>query len=408
MSFRPTLLQVKSQLHLEKWIVPFATIYLLWRLGLLAAAWLAKLWIPETTGFLARESTGRYLPYLVQVWANMDGAIFTLLAQQGYAISQVPFFPLYPLTIRWTGWLLGTTFVVSGLIVSALTFFGAIYFLRKLLRLDKMIDAWWLFLILLLTFPTAHYYSAVYNDALFLFLACGCLWFGRQKNWLVAAIFGGCAAITRLTGLSLFFYLGAEYLITLKPSLAFKWDIPLAIKTFLSALDPRRIWRDRTWLLAIVPLFFLGYLLFIQLKFGDWQLFIKGVEVWHRSKLTFPLQTGWRYVKILILYPSINLPYFVAWGEALATLLYLIAIVWSWQKIRLSYWVFMVIALLIPVSTGTLQGMPRYGLHLYPLFLIYTLWLKDQKNWVRWVWAGVGMGLMFLYLAAFTRGYFVA
>jgi hypothetical protein len=42
------------------------------------------------------------------------------------------------------------------------------------------------------------------------------------------------------------------------------------------------------------------------------------------------------------------------------------------------------------------------------LFLIYTLWLKDQKNWVRWVWAGVGMGLMFLYLAAFTRGYFVA
>ncbi len=144
------------------------------------------------------------------------------------------------------------------------------------------------------------------------------------------------------------------------------------------------------------------------MKFGDWQVFFSSVEVWNRSHLTFPLQTFWRYFKILVLYPNPSFVYWVAWGEALFTAFYLLVIAYGWSRVRFSYWILMVVHFLIPMVTGTLQGMPRYGLHMYPVFLILAAWVWQQPKWVRVVYFTAAVIAQFVYLAAYVQGYFVA
>lgn len=381
---------------------------IVWRLVLFGLALSAAQLIPLKPAFTPfGNNFGDGIPYLGWIWANFDGMVFMIIAKSGYRAEQLPFFPLLPMLIT-LGNRLGLPFVVSGMLVSTIAFFASQFFVYKLLQLDKKSSLYWLFLGVMLAFPTSFFYTAVYADALFLLLASATLYFARKQRWLAASVFGGLAALARLNGLALFFVIGAEYLLSTNTKLQKKWDIGDFLKTLWRAVGSVKFIRSGILWSLLIPTAFLGYLLYIQMQFGDWHLFFSGVEVWHRDKLTFPLQTFWRYVKILVLYPNLTFTYVVAMLEALFTLLYIWAMVWSWGKIRMSYWIMMFLHLLIPTLTGTLQGMPRYGLHLYPLFLVYTMFLKEQPQWAKGLWFLVSLGLLLFYLAYFTRGYFVA
>jgi hypothetical protein len=100
------------------------------------------------------------------------------------------------------------------------------------------------------------------------------------------------------------------------------------------------------------------------------------------------------------------LNYWVAVVELLAILFSLFMLFWSWRKIRLSYWFFFAISLLIPALTGTFQGMPRYALHLYPFFLALTFfWQKSY--WPTKLTYVLFSIIIFLFgICLFTRGYF--
>ena len=395
-----------------KWIQQnWLRIYGLWRIWLIVATLMVAQFVPLRIGYLARDFFGQVLPNWVWPWGNMDGAVFMLIAHQGYQASELPFFPLFPLSIRLMVDLTKTPYVVAGMLVSFLAFAGAMYWLWQLLKLDKRETLFGLIFLLMILYPTGHYYTAVYNDALFLFFSLGTLYFGRQHRYLPASLLGGLAALTRLNGLALSVYLGAEYLIQVRPQLAQlkSWkEIGSLVPNFLSALDPRLWLRKRIFWALLIPAAFLGYLAWIHWQFGDWHLFFEGVEVWHRNKLTFPLQTFWRYAKMMVTVPPMSMVFGVAFAELAFSVGYAVVLLWSWNKIRFSYWLFMAVSLLIPTLTGTLQGMPRYGLHLYPLFLSLTLWLEHKPHWVKMLWLGLSLCLQLVYLAAYTRGYFVA
>lgn len=380
----------------------------IWRLAFIALAAIVTKFIPFVFAFTPKLSFGVGRPYLAWIWGNFDGMVFMLIAQSGYTAEQLPFFPLLPALIATISTLLGLNQLWSGLIVTTLAFLAAQYFLYQLLLIDKKKTHYWLFLTILLLFPTSVFYTAIYADGLFLALASATLLYSRQRKWLWASIFGALAGLARLNGLALIFVIGVEYLLSLEPKLEKQWDFRLILPTLSRALNFKKIVSSGILWTLLIPAAFLGYLSYIQLAFGDWHLFFSGVEVWHRNKLTFPLQTFWRYFKILVLYPNVTFTYLVAALEALFTVLYILALIWSWGKIRLSYWVMIFFHLLIPTLTGTLQGMPRYGLHLYPLFLIYTLFLKDKPKWVKGVWFTVSLGLLLFFAAFYTRGYFVA
>jgi len=400
----------------EKWWTPwfsFGAVYLLWRMWLFFVAFLASLIIPRRDRYLAVVEFAENLPNWITVWGNFDGVVFMRIAFGGYGLPEVPFFPLLPLMMR-TLHSLGVPLVLGGMFTSLLSILGVVYVWRELWKLDiqnkQYVGLPFFFLLLvLLTFPTAHYFTAVYQDALFLFLSSSTILLARKRYWLWAVMAGMLAMLARLNGLALFFFLGAEYMIEIAPRLKQNWPWQAPFETVIRALDPRQLFKHSyVFLFAGIPLAFLAYLGFLQLKFGDWQVFFSSVEVWNRSQLTFPLHTAWRYFKILVLYANINLVYWVAFAEAVFTAFYAAFLALQWGRIRFSYWILMFFHLLIPALTGTFQGMPRYGLHLYPLFLVLGAWVWRKPVWFRLLYCIAMLLGQVLYISAFVRGYFVA
>lgn len=380
---------------------------LIWRIALIVLALGAINIVPFVANFTPSGTLGSGLPYLAWIWGNFDGMIFMLIAQSGYSAEQLPFFPLLPLLLSF-GERLGFPIIYTGLFISVVMFFVAQYFIYRLLSFDKQARSYWLVLLLMLAFPTSPFYTAIYADSLFLALATGSLYYARKQRWIISSVLASIATLARLNGLALVFMIATEYWLALNPKITNTWNWRALLEVLRQKLFGRKLLSSGILAIVAVPLAFLGYLAYIQIEFGNWHLFFSGVEVWHRSELTFPLQTFWRYFKILILYPDFNFAYVIAGLEAFFTGLYMLALFWSWGKIRLTYWVMIFFHLLIPVLTGTLQGMPRYGLHLLPLFMIYALWLQKRSLWVKTAWFAVSLGLMAFYVIYFTRGYFVA
>ncbi len=137
------------------------------------------------------------------------------VVQSGSGFSQsislsYAFFPFYPLMIRIFAFplqILGmnpiATATLAGVIVSALgTLLGmlALYDLtRDSLGEEGALRA----AFYLVIFPTGFFLIQVYTEGLFVGLAFGCLAMLRRKQWLLAALLGVAATLTRAVGVTL-------------------------------------------------------------------------------------------------------------------------------------------------------------------------------------------------------------
>ncbi len=364
---------------------------LLWKATTLIFAAIATQILPLQLAFTIwrdgqYKDFGLYLPYLVGIWGNFDGFFYLAIARDGYLSGQQPFFPLYPLVIRIITTRFDIPYVLTAQIVSLVAFIGALIVVARLLAYDKKLFLFPLMIAVILTFPTSYSYGATYNDALFFFLATLTLYLGRTRRFAWAGIVGAAATLTRLNGLALLPFLLVEYAISPR-----------------SLPDKRRIWAA-----LFIPLAFLGYAIWIDKEFGSWQTLFSTMSVWGQDKVIFPLQVVWRYIKIILYHPPAALSYWVAVVELGSVALYIWALIWSFKKIRLSYWIFVAVSILIPSLTGSFAGMPRYGLHLYPLFLVLALWVSKQSNLGKTIYFLAALALLFFCITLFTRGIFIA
>lgn len=384
-----------------------AATFIGWKLVILVCVGLAIFFLPLNTQYFGGHLTHEY-PYIIKVWANFDGFQYMRVARRGYQIDNLPFFPLYPLSILAIHKLTGISyFLVEALIISHISFFGALYVTAKLLQLDKLGKYLPLFLAVLLFYPTSFFYGAAYNDSLFLLFAVLCIFFSRKKRWGWASVCGALATLTRLNGLALAVYMAFEYILSeedLKGSWSFKKFWPL----LRAKLAIAQIWQSGIWLISLIPLAYISFLTYIQITFGDWRLIHKAMATWGQDKVTFPLQVFWRYVKILVLTSPHETTYWVAMIELCFVLFYLFVLWVSWKKIRLSYWIFIAVSFLIPTLTGTFAGMPRYALHLYPFFLALTIYVKNESKYVQWLYFVISFIVLFICLTFYTRGYFIS
>jgi hypothetical protein len=138
-----------------------------------------------------------------------------VVSQSGTSFSQsislsYAFLPFYPLMIRFFSYPLQVfglnpiaTASLAGVIVSALgTLLGmlALYDLtRDSLGDDGALRA----AFYLIIFPTGFFLIQVYTEGLFVGLAFGCLAMLKRKHWLMAAVLGVCATMTRAVGVAL-------------------------------------------------------------------------------------------------------------------------------------------------------------------------------------------------------------
>lgn len=394
------------------WFWPTVVIFL-WRVWLYLFTWWAlQLEKPVLrTAFLGFTEFQTQLPKWISAWSNFDGMVFLKIAHFGYQAAELPFFPLLPVLMKYLSSLLHLSPTAVGILISALALPIGLFFAERLWRRDTEASSSFLwFVLVVISFPTAHYFTAVYQDALFFALATATVWFARQRQWVWAVLFAMIATLARLNGLALFVFLVVEHWLAVSPQLENRWGVQKIWRSLPRLLAVSRWFSTdkRVWLFLLVPAVFLGYLGWIQYSFGNWHLFFSGVEIWNRDKFILPPQTFWRYAKMLVLTASVSLVYFVVVLEAAFTALYSWVLVQQWGKLRLSYWAWLLAHFTIPVVTGTLQGMPRYGLHLYPLFLVLALWSVRWPVWVKTFFVLSGFALQAWLALWFVRGYFIA
>jgi Gpi18-like mannosyltransferase len=110
-----------------------------------------------------------------------DAEWYLSIARDGYTdTSSAAFFPGLPLAISLADRLLPGSDVFAALIVVHLALVGALIYVFKLARLDAGDGIAWWTLGLLLMFPWAVYYSAVYPQALLLLALAGALYHARR------------------------------------------------------------------------------------------------------------------------------------------------------------------------------------------------------------------------------------
>ena len=380
---------------------------LLWKIAIIFFAIIAEKLLPFQTEFTPFISEyARRFPYLVGIWGNFDGMHYLSIARHGYESLKQAFFPLYPITI-WIGHsLFNIPYLFSALLVSHFFFLLTIPLLFVLTKKDGQPN-WFFFLAVLLFFPTSFFYGAVYNDSLFFFLATSSIYFSRNRKWFWGSLLAGLATLCRLNGLALAVYFFLEYLIS-TTSIEESWSFKRLISEAKKKLRPAEILSSGIFWALLIPLAFIGYLAYIQYQFGDWMTLFNSMRIWKQSTLTFPPVVVWRYFKILTINQPTQLNFWVAALELLSVVFYCHVLLVSIKKIRLSYWFFILTAILIPWVTGTFQGMPRYGLHLYPFFLACSLLLSTQSKWLKASYFIISVLILIFILTLFTRGYFVA
>jgi Gpi18-like mannosyltransferase len=366
-----------SKFNLVKWLV---LIFACWQLVLLLLTYVSQFIIKLRPDYVS-EFGGR---------ANFDGMHYLTIAERGYQGFQQAFFPFYPYLIHFFSKFIFHNYFVSGLFISNLSILITLFLFYKLVRLDFSEKIAQTAIIFLLIFPSSFFFGSVYTESLFLVLVIGSFYAARKKQWLLAGLLGGMASATRLVGLFLF------------PALLIEWGIGQKKKQKLRFVN-------------LLPIFLIlcgtgFYMWYLKKTVGDPLYFIHVQPMFGANrtggKLILLYQVFWRYLK-MILTTKMNVLYFTVWLELLTSIIFLLLSVFTYYKMRLSYFVFMILAYLIPTLTGTFLSMPRFMLALFPGFIILAIF-SEKHSWFKIIYPVVSGILLVISTILFIRGYFVA
>ncbi len=366
-------------------------VFLFWSLFNLSSIIFLSRQIPYLGFFPYKETLPSYgLPHFLSSLANFDGLHYLGIAQNGYQQYQQAFFPLYPILINLLTRATDNA-LISGLLISNLSFLASLFVLDKFLNLLKIKTKPWLYLFFLF-FPTSFYFSAVYTESLFWFLFLLTLYLFFKKNYLKAIIPAFLVALTRFTGLF----------------------VAIPIFTYLFVNKPKHK-------SAYLPLFapFLGlatYCFYLLKTTGDLFYFFHALPSFNtgrQTNLITPPQVIYRYLKIFILADH-NFQYWIAVLEfvvfiffCLILFLDLKKLLKNWQQnlallgLNLFSWAH----LMLSSFTVTLTSLPRYVLPSLSVF-IYLSQLKNKslKIFILFIF----IALHFLLIGYFSQGYFVS
>lgn len=375
--------------------------FVIWRILLFIPVWVANQNLNYRKGYEYTSIVKAAEPDIYKTldklnltpWANFDGVHYLTIAGNGYT-NNFGFFPLYPVAIKSLSILFGANnsfdlvYFFAGFIISNLAFFLSLIVFYKLLTLDYSSSQTKQIILALLIFPTSFFFGSLYSESLFLLFLFLSFYFARKKQWLLASVFGIFLSLTRLVGICIFPVLLYEYL-----------KIPnKSLKNFL---------RSGVW---AIPFGLIGYSIYNYILEKDFFYFIhaQGNFANNRSVdsiVLFP-QTIYRYIKILTTNSHFQFEWWIALLElgSFFFVIFLLYVAWK-KKVRLSYILFSLLAVLIPASTGTFSAFPRYILVAFTIFIILGL---SSNKLIKTLYFSISIALLFILLFFFSKGYFIA
>ena len=314
----------------------------------------AMAWMDSGSVTPARQSWD-----IVELHNRWDSYWYLDIAREGYylrgpALSNVVFFPLYPLLMRLFAPLCGGDLVLSGWILSSGFLFLSVYMLTRLVRefhpgVDPCLPA-----VFLLAHPMAFFLNAVYSESLFLFLSLAMVYFARRGDFFKASLAAALASATRVAGVFLCVLLLVE---------------------FLRAHGWRGLLSPRVLPLALAPAGLILFFLHHWYRFGDFFLYLNAQTVYGRD-FTMELSDFAIRNNANLVNTALDLFY-----TATALLLALFAL-----RVRLSYGVYMLASLGVALGSGTVLGVARYAMVLFPIHLIGA-GLRSPVGRAAWLFA---------------------
>jgi Mannosyltransferase (PIG-V) len=308
---------------------------------------------------------------VTDVWARWDSVWFLRIAEHGYDAATgaaSAFYPLYPATVAVLGRAFFGHYVLAGILISLAASFCAFLLLYELAEERLGADGARRAVLYLALFPFALFFQAVYSESLYLLLTVAAFVLAERQRYPAAGAVAGLALLTRPTGVALL------------PALA------------LLAWRERDRVRALAWL-ALAPLMFAAYPLYLWQADGDPWAFLRAQRLWSRhlspagpfGGIWDGLRAGWAGIEQLasgshthvywtavrdtdpIRAATLNL-------ECLAFLvLFVVLTVIAWRRFGAPYGLFAALSLAIPLSVPSerwpLLSMPRFGLAIFPLFL---------------------------------------
>jgi hypothetical protein len=388
-------------------LVLLALIFVLWRSTLFGVASVAPHFFAYHPDFpyaeALLENTG--FPQWVYSWGGFDGVHYLSIITEGYLSIRLiqAFFPLYPVISSVVTSLTHEP-LLSGLLVSNLSSMALLVVWFLFVRAQFDLETSKKSLVLLLLFPTAFFFGALYSESLFLLAVVLSFWSASKKQWLLAGVFGAVASATRLAGVFIWPALVLEVLLLYAPlrQRVTKKIIWQAAHTQLLPLA----------LITISLLGFLAYSLYLYIYFNDPLYFFsvqKEFNTGRSDTLIFPLQTLWRQVKIIFTVP-IDWKWYSYLQDLVLTILTAITLAVGFTKrvrgVKLSWLVFASCAFVLPMLTGSLSSMSRYVLVCFPIYLIGAQLLNTRTKWL--VAISISTLLLILNTMLFIQGHWIA
>src|SRR6266852_518255 len=166
------------------------------------------------------------LSSVLRSWYHWDVISFENIATRGYVYrDNAAFFPLYPLLEREVSALLHihTNVFLGGMLITNLAFWGTLIVLYRFVEVEFDRATARRETLYLAVFPTALFFFAAYNEALFLFFMLLSFYAMRRGSWWLAGLFGGLATLTRSIGLLLLAVFLYEFVRQVLPQLRQTW-----------------------------------------------------------------------------------------------------------------------------------------------------------------------------------------
>lgn len=331
---------------------------------------------------------------VLDMWYRWDAGFYASIATYGYdwvnerrAADDLAFLPLYPALVSIAGGMtergcllspyLSTCATIGGVIVSNLALLASAFLLYDLAR-RRFDDGTGLRAIfLLLITPNLIFLSGVYTEGLFLFLCLLTFWALEQDKrtngvgmWFGLAVGTAClACLTRSVGVALY---------------------PALLWVAWTRKTPMRGLR---LVLSHLPLMtFGGYVLFAGVYVGDPLAYLRAYSgTWGRARSS-PIEAftvyfsgeqvslfGWR----------------LSWIDLIATLAYLLLAFFTLRYDR-AWGLFTLAAILIPIATGWLLSMPRFGAPLFPFYILIAAWANRPYKAAPVYAASAALALLFI------------
>jgi hypothetical protein len=388
-------------------------------------------------GWPAPPKTGDSWHLAVTAWERADGLWFLRIAGGGYGADDgsAAFFPLYPMAIRGVSWVLGGHPLAAGLLVSNLSFLGALIALYGLTARELSVPAARTAVLLLAVFPTSFFFLAPLSESLFLLLAVGSFWAARRGRWLVAGALGALAAATRIVGIVLVAALAAEAVNQFvddrraarrraaAAAAADEPEVPAATAEETAAVPvlhtpgpatpgerpPGAGRLVRTLACAALPVLGLvGYMAYWAARTGDWLAPFHAEERWMRVKV-LPWDTIGRATQQAFDSPG-SYPggyQFVDWLVVMPCLVAGAYVVWRFRPGYALYtWGGLLAPLAFIFEPRALMSDPRFVLPLFPIFWAGAV-LIERGRLPKSLVVGVSAAGLGLLTSLFVTGYYI-